>query len=119
MAEELQKLKKLTPLEIRDRLPKLKGFVIENGRLEKEYRFENFAKAMLFLNKIMNPIEEHQSYPKIAIAYDRVRVSLFSGAVGALTEMDFMMAEEFNALSGQKPAPSQSPDETNPNFIKA
>lgn len=117
MAEELQKLKKLTPLEIRERLPKLKGYSIENGRLEKEYRFENFAKAMLFLNKIMNPIEEHQSYPKIAIAYDRVRVSLFSGAVGALTELDFLMAAEFNELSGPKPV--NSPEEDNPNLIKA
>ncbi len=114
MTEATQKFKKLTPMEMREKLPRLPGWNISNGRLEKEFRFENFAKTMLFLNKIMNPIEEHQNYPRMTIVYDRVLISLFTGMVGALTELDFEMAEEFNRLGGVK-----VPETPEPGLIKA
>lgn len=96
--EELKKRKKLTPLEARTRLLTLEGWTIENGRLEKEYLFKDFVHAVIFVNKIVNPIEEQQNYPRAQIAYNRVRISLFTNTAGGLTPMDFEMAKEFDEL---------------------
>lgn len=101
--QQLAKLKKLTPIEVRQRIIGMSGWSVENGRLEKEYRFQNFARAMVFVNKLVNPIEEYQNYPRILITYDRVHVSLFTNQVGAITETDIAMAKEFDELSGEKP----------------
>ena len=98
--EELKKYKKLTPLEARTRLLTLDGWKIENGRLQKEYHFKDFVHAVVFLNKIVNPIEENQNYPRMVLTYNRLLVSLFTNAVGALTVMDFDMARAFDQLAG-------------------
>lgn len=99
--ENLAKFKKITPLEMRGKLANMAGWSIDSGRLEKEFRFKDFARAMIFLNKIVNPIEENQNYPRIVITYDRVVTSLFNHQAGGITVMDFEMAVEFDALAGE------------------
>ncbi len=84
---------------MRGLLAKMPGWTIDSGRLEKEFRFKSFSRAMVFVNKIVNPIEENQNYPRLLITYDRVHVSLFTNAVGAITVMDFDMAKEMDELS--------------------
>lgn len=101
--EQLAKFKKPTPLEIRGTIKNMTGWSVEKGRLEKEYRFQNFARAMVFLNKIVNPIEENQNYPRILITYNRVHVSMFTNQAGAITVMDLSMAKEFDELAGVSP----------------
>lgn len=86
-------------LEIRERLEKLKGWSLNKGRIEKTFEFKNFARAAVFFNKIVNPIEEAQHYPVIVIAYNRVSLSLFSNAAGAITEKDFLLAAEVDKLA--------------------
>lgn len=94
------KYKKLTPLEQREKLMSTQGWVIEDGRLMREYKFKDFIQAMVFLNKAINPIEEHQNYPRINVAYNRVKVSLFTTEAGSVTTQDFEMAEVLDALVG-------------------
>lgn len=101
--EEPPKFKKPTPIELRQALQDMPGWIVENGRLEKLFRFQNFARAMVFVNKIVNPIEENQNYPRILITYDRVHVSLFNNAAGAITMIDLDMAKEMDELSGIQP----------------
>jgi len=98
--EELKKYKKLSPVDARLKLQMLNGWEIENGRLEKEYHFKDFVHGLVFLNKIVNPIEENQNYPQIGIRYNLFKISLFNNAAGALTVMDFDMAKEFDELAG-------------------
>lgn len=107
------KYKKLTPLEQREKLIHLKAWTIEGGRLEREYQLKDFVSVMVFLNKAINPIEENQSYPRINIAYNRVKLSLFTNEAGSVTSMDFEMAEELDRLAGE-PA-----DAENKSHIKA
>lgn len=91
----------VTPRELFEALKTLPGWSVANGRLEKEFRFVNFARALVFVNKIVNPIEENQNYPKILITYDRVHLSLHTNALGGLTTQDLTMAQEMNTLAGE------------------
>lgn len=96
---KLDKFKKPAAIEIRELLKSMPGWVVAKDRLEKEYRFRDFVQATVFLNKIINPIEENQNYPQISMAYNRVKVSLFTNSVGAITVMDLAMAKEFDQLA--------------------
>ena len=87
-------------IEIREHLSKLLGWVLNKGRIEKTFEFANFARAAIFFNKIINPIEEQQHYPVIVVSYNRVSLSLFTNAAGALTEKDFSLAKAIDALVG-------------------
>lgn len=86
-------------LEIRERLSRLTGWALNRGRLEKTFLFRDFARAAVFFNKIVNPIEERQHYPVIVVSYNRVSVSTFSNTDGALTEKDFLLAADIEALA--------------------
>lgn len=97
---KLDKFKKPSAIEIRELLKSMPGWIVDKDRLEKEYRFRDFIEATVFLNKIINPIEENQNYPQVSIAYNRVKVSLFTTTVGAITVMDLAMAKEFDQLAG-------------------
>lgn len=96
--KEQLKYRKLTPLETREEAAKLKGWTLVEGRLEKEYTFLNFARALVFVNKIVNPVEEHQNYPRITITYNRVKVSLLNHVSGVLAPVDFEVAAEMDSL---------------------
>ena len=98
--EEGPAFKRLTPLEQRQRMTGLQGWTVNEGRLEKEYRFKDFVQVLVFLNKAINPIEENMSYPRITIAYNRLKLSLMTTAAGAITSLDFEMAMELDRLAG-------------------
>ncbi|MBU0506712.1 MAG: 4a-hydroxytetrahydrobiopterin dehydratase [bacterium] len=98
------KHRKLSIQEIQSLLQETPGWVIEKNRLNKEFTFQNFSRAMIFVNKTVNPIEENQNYPRILILYNRVFISLFTNEVGALTATDFEMAKQFNMLAERNKA---------------
>ena len=98
-AEPINRL--VTPRELFEALKTLPGWLVVGGRLEKEFRFAGFARALVFVNKIVNPIEENQNYPKILITYDRVHLSLYTNIMSGLTTQDLVMAQEMNALAGE------------------
>lgn len=83
----------------------LKGWSIEGDRLVREYKFNDFIQAMVFLNKAINPIEEWQNYPRIIIAYNRVKIALFTTEAGAVTTLDFEMAQAFDQLARDTGSP--------------
>lgn len=89
---------KMQDSELRAHLEKLSGWVLNKGRLEKTFLFSNFARAAVFFNKMVNPIEENENYPQITIIYNRVLVSLMTPEAGKLTEKDFTLAKSFDEL---------------------
>lgn len=94
--------KKVSLVEIGEFLKSHPSWSLEEGRLEREYQFDDFTRSMLFLNKIVNPIQEHDLYPRITITYNLVRLSLLNPHTGTLTENDLKMAHEFDELSGSQ-----------------
>ncbi len=106
--ENIAKYRKPPITEMQGMLSKMKGWLIDKNRLVKEYQFPDYARAMVFVNKIVNPIEENQNYPRILISYNRVFISLFNNDAGAITVMDFEMAEEFDRLAGKNAEPPKA-----------
>jgi 4a-hydroxytetrahydrobiopterin dehydratase len=72
----------------------------EGDEIVREWRFENFAEAIAFVNKVAEAAEEVNHHPDILVhGWNKVRLSLTNHAVGGLTETDFEVAARFDRLA--------------------
>lgn len=69
-----------------------------NQKLSKEFPFENYKRAMAFVQEIALIAEKEQHHPDICIHYTRVIVELTTHDVGGLSENDFIMAAKIEDL---------------------
>jgi 4a-hydroxytetrahydrobiopterin dehydratase len=73
----------------------------EGDDIVREWRFEDFAEAVQFVNRVAEVAEEANHHPDIFIhGWNKVKLSLSNHSVGGLTEMDFTMAARFDGLGG-------------------
>jgi 4a-hydroxytetrahydrobiopterin dehydratase len=68
-------------------------------RLEKIFKFKNFAQALEFTNKIGAIAEEEDHHPLIVTEYGRVTVNWWTHKIGGLHKNDFIMAAKTDELS--------------------
>jgi pterin-4a-carbinolamine dehydratase/glutaredoxin len=66
--------------------------VVEGHHLDKEYLFPDFAKALELTNRIGALAEAQNHHPDIYLAWGKVRVTLWSHDVNAITARDFRLA---------------------------
>ena len=74
------------------------GWRIRKGRLEKEYEFKDFRRALGFTNKIGELAEKIGHHPDIYLAWGKVRVSIWTHKIDGLTESDFILAAKIGNL---------------------
>lgn len=67
-------------------------------RIRRMFAFKNFKEAMMFVNKVAEIADKEGHHPDIKIVYNRVRLDLFTHAVGGLSENDFIMASKIDIL---------------------
>lgn len=72
--------------------------VIEEKRLERKFKFEDFKKSMEFVNKVAVVAEEEQHHPDIKIFYNLVTITLWTHAISGLSENDFIMATKIDNI---------------------
>ena len=75
------------------------GWKIEREHhLEKEFRFPNFATALAYVNRVGELAEAQNHHPDIALAWGKVRVTIWTHKIAGLTESDFVFAAKCDAL---------------------
>jgi len=82
------------------------GWTLARGepRLERQFKFSDFATAMKFVNKVADIAEKEDHHPDIQIHYDRVTLVLWTHAIGGLSENDFIVAAKINTLKAPRAA---------------
>lgn len=71
----------------------------EGEEIVREWKFDDFAEAMAFVNRVADAAEEANHHPDILLhGWNKVRLSLTNHSAGGLTEPDFEMAEKFDRL---------------------
>jgi 4a-hydroxytetrahydrobiopterin dehydratase len=71
----------------------------ENGaRLARRFEFEDFRKAMEFVNRVADLAEEQGHHPDIAIHWNKVDLVLWTHKIGGLHENDFILAAKVGRL---------------------
>jgi 4a-hydroxytetrahydrobiopterin dehydratase len=90
----------LSPAQVDEALRSLDGWDAREGktRLHKHYRFKDFVEAMRFVNAIADVAEAEGHHPDFTVHYNTVDVTLWTHAVGGLSENDFIVAAKIDGL---------------------
>jgi 4a-hydroxytetrahydrobiopterin dehydratase len=70
-------------------------------RLERTFRFPDFASALAFTNQVGALAEAEGHHPAILTEWGRVTVSWWTHAIRGLHRNDFIMAAKTDALLGR------------------
>lgn len=86
----------LTDAEIAELQPQVPDWQMKevNGekRIERIFKFKNFAQALEFTNKIGAIAEEENHHPLIITEWGRVTLAWWTHKIGGLHKNDFIMA---------------------------
>lgn len=72
---------------------------VDGRSIMKEFRFNDFKKAMEFVNKIADLAEDQGHHPDINISYNKVSMALTTHAINGLSTNDFIMASKIEQIS--------------------
>ena len=89
----------LSQAEIQQVLQQLPGWKQNGNAIERKFQFDNFVKAMEFVNHIAEAAEAVNHHPDILISYNKVTLSLVSHDSGGVTQRDIKMAGRINELA--------------------
>jgi 4a-hydroxytetrahydrobiopterin dehydratase len=70
----------------------------EGKKIKRDFSFADFKEAMAFVNKVADIAETESHHPDITISYNKVVISLWTHAIGGLSENDFIMAAKIDEL---------------------
>lgn len=90
----------MTPDEVGEYLKQVPGWTrdVPSTRIHKQFTFKNFVKAIEFVNKVAALAEEEGHHPDILVNYAKVTLTLWTHAIGGLSENDFIVAAKINDL---------------------
>jgi 4a-hydroxytetrahydrobiopterin dehydratase len=71
----------------------------EGDEIVRNWKFEDFAEAIAFVNRVAEAAEDANHHPDILVhGWNKVRLSLTNHSAGGLTAADFEMADKFDAV---------------------
>lgn len=85
--------------QVQEKLESLQDWEIEEGKLEKEFKFQDFKAAKEFIDKVSNLSEEQQHHPDIFWQETKVKIILFTHRINSLSLDDFILAEKIDKIS--------------------
>lgn len=97
-----KKMVALTQEEIKDYLSQLKNWKYQRdpaSLIRREFKFEDFVKAMEFVNKVADVAEKEGHHPDIAIHYNKVDITLWSHFINGLSINDFIIAAKIDSIT--------------------
>lgn len=89
---------KLNTQEIKKYLGQVKGWEARGDKLKKLYKFKSFIQAIGFVNQLAVLAEEEGHHPDFSVHYNEVELTLWTHAIGGLSENDFILAAKIDEL---------------------
>jgi len=93
----------LKPEEITEALKVLDGWTLEGKTIRKQFTFQDFPEAVLFVSALVPGAEDAAHHPDIEIHYQRVILSYTTHDSGGLTPKDFNGAAMADAIAANLP----------------
>jgi 4a-hydroxytetrahydrobiopterin dehydratase len=94
---------RVTEAEVRELKPQIPEWALAEAdgipRLERAFRFSNFAQALNFTNRVGALAEDEGHHPALLTEWGKVTISLWTHKIRGLHRNDFVMAAKIDALS--------------------
>jgi 4a-hydroxytetrahydrobiopterin dehydratase len=94
---------RVTEAEVRELKPQIPEWTLAEAdgipRLERAFRFSNFAQALNFTNRVGALAEDEGHHPALLTEWGKVTISLWTHKIRGLHRNDFVMAAKIDALS--------------------
>ena len=92
-------MQKLSALEVKAQLANLDGWSLnQKEEITKTYTLAGFRQALLFVNAVGLLAEAAQHHPDFLVQWKRVTLTLSTHDAGGLTQKDFDLATQIEAL---------------------
>ena len=70
--------------------------IVDEWRLEKDFKFPDFNHALKFTNRIGEIADEQGHHPDVYLTYGEVRLMVWTHKIDGLSESDFILAAKMN-----------------------
>ncbi|MEZ5351279.1 MAG: 4a-hydroxytetrahydrobiopterin dehydratase [Bryobacteraceae bacterium] len=90
---------RLDAAEIEAALADLAGWSLRDGKLHREYQFQNFVHAFGFMATCAPAIEAQNHHPEWCNSYGRVTVNLVTHDVGGISSKDVSLARFLESMA--------------------
>lgn len=92
--------------------PQVPEWVMTNAdgieKVEREYKFRNFAQALDFIVRIGNAAEAEGHHPRLTVEWGRVGVEWWTHKIKGLHRNDFVMAAKTDQFYAESQAASEA-----------
>ena len=93
----------LTPAHLIEKLKDLEGWAHADNAIRKEFVFQDFPEAVLFVSALVPGAEDSDHHPDIEIHYKRVILVYSTHSEGGITEKDIDGAAMADAVADSLP----------------
>ena len=92
--------RKLSDVEIAERLTANQGWSVEEGKVTKTFEFKSYASGVVFAAAVGNEADKMDHHPDLTIGYQKVRVAVNTHDVDGISPLDFELARRVDLLFG-------------------
>ena len=89
---------RLSDEQIKTELLELSGWSVVNGKLHKDFVFDDFVEAFGFMTRAAIHIEKMNHHPEWFNVYNKISVDLVTHDAGGITQNDIILARTLNSL---------------------
>jgi 4a-hydroxytetrahydrobiopterin dehydratase len=88
-------------------LDQVPGWDLRESTLTRRFKLRDFSAAMAFVNRVAGLAEAEGHHPDFAVHYSTVDVTIWTHAVGGLSENDFILAAKLDRIESRGAASPQ------------
>jgi 4a-hydroxytetrahydrobiopterin dehydratase len=72
--------------------------VLDEKKLERQFKFPDFRTALDFVNRVGQVAEEQNHHPDIYFTWGQARIQIWTHSINGLSEGDFILAAKISEL---------------------
>lgn len=90
--------RRLSEEEVRSELGSLDGWEFDDDKIEKKWKFGNFAEALAFVNKVGEIAERSDHHPDIKFGWGYAKIETTTHDRDGVTDADLELARGIDSI---------------------
>jgi len=90
----------LTDDELTRAIQEINEWTVDQDRLRRKFKFENFARALAFVNQVGELAEAADHHPDITFGWGYADLELMTHDRGGITDVDIALAAQIDRIEG-------------------